>query len=330
MVGKSQTVDAGVPGVVTLSQPDQTGHLYVSEERMEAKEFWSLTKTTASKWSDCDAPRLGAALAYYSLLSLAPLMVLAVAICGIAFGPKAAESRILDQAYIVTGPAGADTIKGLIDSAHKASTGIFASVLAIVMLLFGASGLFMELRDSLNTIWEAPPPKRTSALKGMVWQRLTSFGMVVGAGLLLLASLTASAVTAIVEKFFGGLFPISPVLFEVLNLLGTSVMIALFFALIFKFVPDVRIDWQDVTIGACVTAVLFLIGKALLALYLTTAAVGSTYGAAGSLVAMVVWVYYSAQIFLFGAIFTRVYALNFGSRRRKNAAPKTRDRAMGA
>jgi membrane protein len=170
----------------------------------------------------------------------------------------------------------------LIDNAHKQSAGIFASVAAIGMLLFGASSLFTELQDSLNTIWDAPVRKNSNALKGMLWQRLTSFGMVVGVGVLLLASLVASAALAIVEKFFGGMVPFSAVLFEVLNIAVTSVMVALLFALIFKFVPDVRIDWEDVGIGAIVTSALFLIGKTLLALYLTTAGVGSTYGAAGS------------------------------------------------
>ena len=218
----------------------------------------------------------------------------------------------------------------LIDNAHKQSAGIFASVVAIMMLLFGASSLFTELQDSLNTIWDAPLRKSSSALKGMLWQRLTSFGMVVGVGILLLASLVASAGLAIVEKFFGGMVPFSAALFEVLNIVVTSVMVAVLFGLIFKFVPDVRIDWEDVGIGAVVTSALFLIGKSLLALYLTTAGVGSTYGAAGSVVALVVWVYYSAQIFLFGAMFTRVYASAFGSRRRKGRRKPEQQRAMGA
>jgi membrane protein len=163
----------------------------------------------------------------------------------------------------------------------------------------------------------------------MLWQRLISFAMVLGVGILLLASLLASAGLAIIEKFFGGMVPFSAILFELLNIFATSITVAVLFGLIFKFVPDVRIDWEDVGIGAVVTAVLFLIGRSLLALYLTTAGVGSTYGAAGSLVALVVWVYYSAQIFLFGAMFTRVYATAFGSRRRKGRAAPAQHRAIG-
>ncbi|HEX4808903.1 MAG TPA: YihY/virulence factor BrkB family protein [Bryobacteraceae bacterium] len=292
---------------------------------MEAKEFWALTKKTASKWSDHDAPRLGAALAYYTLLSLAPLMILIVAICGVAFGHKAAESRVVDQAMQVVGTSGAETLKTLIDNAHKQSSGVFASIVAILMLLFGASGIFVELHDSLNTIWEAPPSS-SSSWRNMLWQRVTSFGMVLSLGFLLLVSLLVSAGLAVVEKYFAGIVPVSPALLETVNVVVTSLGIAVLFALIFKFVPDVPVDWQDVGIGAIVTAVLFLIGKSLLALYLSTAGVGSTYGAAGSLVALVVWVYYSAQIFLFGAIFTRVYASAFGSRRRKGRPPQ---RAVG-
>jgi membrane protein len=291
---------------------------------MKVKEFWDLTKVTASKWTDYDAPRLGAALAYYSLLSLAPIMVLAVYICGLVFGAKTAEARIVHEAIPLVGPNGARTLKMLIDSAHKQSTGIFASGVAILLLFFGASSFFVELQNSLNTIWDAPP-RTCSLLKGIASQRLVSFGMVLGVGILLLGSLFASTGLAVVEKFFGGILPISPFLFEILNVGAFTIMIAALFALIFKFVPDVRIDWQDVGVGAVVTAVFFLIGKTLLALYLVTAGVGSTYGAAGSLVALVVWVYYSAQIFLFGAIFTRVYASAFGSRRRKGG-PKHRRR----
>jgi membrane protein len=295
---------------------------------MEAKEFWGLTKKTASKWNARDAPRLGAALAYYSLLSLAPLTVLGVYICGLVFGAKTAESRIVHEAIGLIGPNGARTLKTLIDNAHKQSTGIIASAVAILLLFFGASGLFVELQNALNTIWDAPP-KNSSMLKGLLLQRIMSFAMVLGVGLLLLGSLFASAGLAIIEKFSRGIVPINPVLFQILDVVVFTIMIAVLFALIFKFVPDVRIDWEDVGFGALVTALLFLIGKTLLALYLATAGVGSTYGAAGSLVALVVWVYYSAQIFLFGAIFTRVYASAFGSRRRKER-PRQQQRAMRA
>lgn len=289
------------------------------------KAAWSLLQGTLSRWNAHNAPRLGASLAYYALLSVAPLLVLAVAICGLVFDRNTAERDLIFEVASVAGSATAKTLKGAIDNAHQASTGMIATGIALLTLLFGASGVFAELRDSLNTIWEAPPPT-CSGWKTMLRQRLMAFIMVFALGVLLLASLFLSAGISVIEKFFGHLLPISAAVSgEIANFAIALLGIWLLFALVFKFVPEVWVDWRHALIGAFFTAVLFDIGKALLGIYLGTAAVGSTYGAAGSLIAFVVWVYYSAQIFFFGAIFTRVYSERVSKRSRViGAAPESR------
>lgn len=288
-----------------------------------------LIKSTATGWDKHNAPRLGAALAFYTLLSLAPLLVLVVAICGFFLSQTTAEQDILGQARQLVGRAGADTLKSVLTSAHHPKNGIIASFIAIATLLFGASGVFVELRDSLNTIWGAKAAR--SGVRGYVMRRLATFGMVLGLGFLLLASLLTSAALGVGEKYFVQYVPMgTATVGEVMNVGVSLAAMAVLFALIFKFVPEVPVDWRDVGIGAIVTAVLFTIGRALLAFYLATAGVGSTYGAAGSLVALIVWVYYSAQIFLFGAIFTRVYAEYYGSRNLTAKRPVSRGASAAA
>lgn len=279
---------------------------------MTFRDFVELLKSAAAKWNAHNAPRLGASLAYYTLLSMAPLLILVIAICGLFLSKSDAERDLLVQVQGLIGYSGAKTVQMLIDNAHQAGTGVVATVVALITLLFGASGVFVELRDSLNTIWDAPS-QGSSTWRDIVWQRLVSFGMVLSLGFLLLVSLLLTAGITFTEKSVGGLVPIHFALFgQMLNTVISIVAIALLFALIFKFVPDVPIRWREVAVGAIATAILFTLGKYLLALYLATAGVGSTYGAAGSLVALVVWVYYSAQIFFFGAVFTRVYADRLG------------------
>ncbi len=277
------------------------------------KVAFDLVKRTATQWSSHNAPRLGAALAYYTLLSIAPLLILIVAICGLVFDKNTAEHQLLGQVQAMVGPSAAHSLQSVLNNTHRMGSGIFASIAALTTLLFGASGVFVELRDSLNTIWDAPETA-SSTWRNLIWQRIVSFGMVLALGFLLLVSLVLSTAFAVVTKFFEGYLPMKAAIWgESANLIVPLIAISILFALIFKFVPNVPIDWRDVVIGAIVTAVLFEIGKALLALYLATAGVGSTYGAAGSLVAFVVWVYYSAQIFFFGAVFTREYAKSLGS-----------------
>ena len=280
-----------------------------------------LLKTTASSWSDHDAPRLGASLAYYALLSIAPLAVLTVKICTIIF-KQTAEQKFLRVVADISGDSTAATVRMLLDSAHQAN-GFVATVTAVLVLLFGASAVFVELRDSLNAIWDAPK-RRISTWRSLVWTRIVSFGMVLALGFLLLGSLILSAAATFAQKFLTDFMPLRWTVFtEVADFLLLLAALSILFGLIFKFVPDVPVYWRDVAIGAVATAVLFSIGKAALAFYLGTTAIGSTYGAAGSLVALVVWVYYSAQIFFFGAVFTRVYADTLGSK----AAAQVRARA---
>jgi membrane protein len=267
----------------------------------------SLLKKTYNNWSDHHATRLGASVAFYTLLSFAPLLVLSVAVIALVFDQQKAQSGLIDQARQMIGDRGADTVKSLLVNAQKPSSGLLASVIAFVTLLFGASGVFTELRDALNIIWDAEP-KNESGLLGMLKQRLFSFGMVLSVGFLLLVSLIISAGLALLGKFFGQLLPLPPFVFDVINFVVSFAVITLLFALLFRFVPARHIPWRDVRIGAVGTALLFTVGKFLLGFYLGKASVGSSYGAAGSLVAVVVWVYYSAQIFFFGAEFTRVHA----------------------
>jgi membrane protein len=276
-----------------------------------------LLKSTASKWSEHNAPRLGAALAYYMLLSIAPLVILVVAVCGIVFNRTVAERALLLQIRDMAGDTAANTVRMLLENAHHAGSGITATAVAVTALLFGASGVFVELREALNTIWDAPR-RRCPAWRNFIWQRLVSFAMVLALIFLLLTSLVVSAALSIAGKFFKGFIPLhAAITGQTLELILSFAAIWALFALIFKFVPNVPIAWRDVWIGAGVTALFFTIGKSLLALYIGTAGVGSTYGAAGSLVALVVWVYYSAQFFFFGAEFTRVYADSFGSHSRR-------------
>lgn len=279
---------------------------------MTFKNFLELVKSAASKWSDHNAPRLGAALAYYTLLSLAPLLILMVGICGLVFSQADVERDLLNQVRMLIGYSGASAVQMLISNTRHTGAGLIATSVALITLLFGASGVFVELRDSLNTIWDAPA-RASSGWRSLVWQRLASFGMVLALGFLLLVSLIVTAGINVAENFFGGWIPIPVAMVgQAVNMILSLFVVSLLFGLIFKFVPDLPIRWREVTIGAFATAILFSVGKYLLALYLTTAGVGSTYGAAGSLVAMVVWVYYSAQIFFFGAVFTRAYADRLG------------------
>lgn len=293
---------------------------------MTVKAGLGLLKDTYSKWSDHKAPRLGAAVAFYSLLSFAPLLILIAAVIALVFTKDAAHKALVDQARQMIGDRGAATVESLLVNAQKPSSGILASIIAFVTLLFGASGVFMELRDALNIIWDAKP-QTAGGWKAMVKDRLFSFGMVLSIGFLLLVSLLLSAALAFAGKFFDQIVPIPPAILEAVNFLVSFLVITVLFALMFKFVPAVHIAWRDVLVGAVGTALLFTIGKFLLGLYLGKASVGSAYGAAGSLVAIIVWVYYSAQIFFFGAEFTRVYS---DARRPNKSRPNTQRQSATA
>ncbi len=270
-----------------------------------------LLRQTFSKWSDSEAPRLSAALSFYTILSLAPLMVLVIAVVALAFGKSSAQGQILNQIQSMIGEDGTAAVKIMIENAEKPASGVFASVLGILTLLFGASGVFGELRSALNTIWEVKP-QGSQGLTGLVKQRFFSFGMVLAIGFLLLVSLVLSAGLAAAGKFFGQLLPVPAFILSAINIVVSLVAIAVLFTLIFRCVPQTRVAWKTCWIGAMATAILFTLGKLLIGLYLSKAAVGSAYGAAGSVIVVIVWVYYSSMIFFFGAELTHVLACNLG------------------
>jgi membrane protein len=274
----------------------------------------SLFKQTASEWMEDDAPSLGAALAYYTVFSLAPLMTIAIAIAGFFLGKEAAQGQIFDELRGLLGAEGGKAVEEMVQSANAQPTaGVVATILSVIMLLFGASGVFGQLQASLNAIWGVKAKPGRGVL-GMIKDRLLSFGFTLVVGFLLLVSLLLTAGMALMADWIGGLMPGSEALAYVLNIVLSLAMITLLFATIFKFLPDAKIAWHDVWIGAFLTALLFTIGKFALGIYLGKTGVASSYGAAGSLIVLLLWVYYSSQILFFGAEFTQVYANRFGSR----------------
>ncbi|MBV8729933.1 MAG: YihY/virulence factor BrkB family protein [Acidobacteriia bacterium] len=278
---------------------------------MTAKSVWNLAKQTASNWSDLNAPHLGAALSFYTMFSMAPLLVISISIAGLVFGREAAQGQILWQIQNLVGPDGAKTIQTILQNTSSTSSGVVATVIGLVVLLFGASGVFGELRDSLNAVWGVKTP--ISGIAGFIRYRFFSFTLVLGIGFVLLVSLLLSAALAAAGKYFGSFLPVPEFVLQALNLLLSFLGITILFALLYKIVPDFPIAWSDVWIGAAVTSLLFSIGKLLIGLYLGKASVGSAYGAAGSLVILMVWIYYSSQIFFLGAEFTRIFSERHGS-----------------
>ncbi len=276
------------------------------------KTLWQLLKETFDEWSEDKASRLSAALAYYTIFSLAPLLILVIAIAGSVFGEEAARGQIVGQIQGLVGRNGAEVIETAIQNANQPATGTIASLISVVALLFGATGVFAELQDALNTIWEVTP-KPGTGVKGFVRNRFLSFAMILGIGFLLLVSLVVSAGLAAVNSYFSHLIPGADFLWSIANFLISFAVITLLFAMIFRFLPDVEIAWNDVWIGAGITSLLFVIGKTILGRYLGGGSFGSAYGAAGSLVIILAWVYYAAQILFFGAEFTQVYARKYGS-----------------
>lgn len=279
--------------------------------REKFKTVFDVLKQTFKEWSDDRAPRLGAALAYYTIFSIAPLFVIVIAIAGLWFGQKAAHDQILAQVSGLVGQQGGEMIGNMLESASKPKEGIFASVTAIVLLIFGATGVFVQLQDALNTIWEVKP-KPGRGVWGFIRQRFISLAAVFGIGFVLLVSLVVSAGLAAAGKWFSGALPGGEELWHTLNFLISFVVIAVLFTFMFKYLPDVKIAWRDVWLGGALTAFLFTLGKYALGMYLGRSAVSSAYGAAGALVILLLWVYYSAQILFFGAEFTQVYANRFG------------------
>jgi membrane protein len=280
---------------------------------LQPAQLWKLLKDTFGAWSHDKVPRHGAALAYYTVLSLVPLLVVIIAMIGLIFGRDAAQGYILDQMGSLVGPQSAEGIKEMIQRASQPSTGVVATLIATVTLLAGASGVFAQLQDSLNSVWGVAP-KEGRGIWGVIRDRFISVGALLGTGFLLLVSLVLTAAVSAVGTWFGGWLPAPEFVLQILELLLSLAVITGLFALMFKVLPDAHVAWTDVWVGAFLTALLFTVGKFAIGLYLGKSDVGSAYGAAGSLVILLVWVYYSAQILLFGAEFTQVYANKLGSR----------------
>ncbi len=286
---------------------------FITDNTKNPKAIWNLMKNTATKLSVDQAPRLGAALAYYATFSLAPLLIIAIAISGLVFGREAASGQIVGQIQGLVGQDTASAIQAMIAKSNQPVTSILTSLIGLLTLFLGASGVFGELQQSLNEIWGVKPkPKR--GLLATLKDRFFSFGMVLGSGFLLLISLVVSAGLAALSNVFAGLMPGWGVITQIINFIISMAVITVLFALIFKYVPDTKIIWADVWSGAALTALLFTIGKALIGFYIGYSSLASTYGAGASLAVILLWVYYSAQILFFGAEFTQVYATMYGSR----------------
>jgi membrane protein len=291
---------------------------------MNPKIIVELLKETWNEWQEDKASRLAAALAYYTAFSIAPLLVIAIAIAALFYGEEASQRQIVEQIQGLVGRDGAEAIQTMIINSRKPTEGTIATLISVGLLFFGATNLFAQMQDALNTIWEVAP-KPGQGVKAIVKSRFLSFTMVLGISFLLLVSLVLSTVLAIIGNYLGRVMPDFQVFWSIFNFCLSFGVISLLFALMFKFLPDVKITWGDVGIGAVITALLFTIGKTLLSLYFGHSSVGSTYGAAGSFVVLLLWVNYSAQILLFGAEFTQVYANKYGSQivPAKNAIPLT-------
>lgn len=271
-----------------------------------------LFKATFDKWRADKAPRLAAALAYYTLFSIAPLLVIAIGMAGLLFGQEMAQSQVFASLQELIGERGADAIHTMIENTAKPRSGIIATAAGVVTLWFGASGVFNQLKDALNTIWGVTP-KPGRGVWGVLKARLESFLLVLGIGFLLGLSLIANAVVATLVKFLSHWLPGGAAVWQAVDLLVSFAVITVLFAFLYKILPDVKVAWSDVWIGAAVTSGLFALGRYLIGLYLSRVGIASLYGAAGSLVVLLLWVYYSAQILLFGAEFTCVYANRYGS-----------------
>ncbi len=286
---------------------------------MSPKQLWRLLKSAFQAWNQDKASRLAAALAYYTIFSIAPLLILVIAIAGLFFDATAVREQLMGQVQSLVGSDGADFLRTALDNANRPgqTSGWIATFVSVVLLLVGATGVLVQLQTALNDVWdvEADPDR---GLGNVVRKRLLSFGMILVIGFLLLVSLVISSVISGFSDYFNALAPGLDSLVQLLNFVMAFCITTLLFALIFKYVPDVIISWGDVWFGAVVTALLFSIGKFVIGLYLGNSSFGSSYGAAGSVIILLVWIFYSAQILFFGAELTQVFAQRFGSKIRPN------------
>jgi membrane protein len=261
----------------------------------------------------------GAAIAYYTIFALSPVLLIAIAIAGLAFGHDAAQGAIVDQLSGLMGTQSADALQSMLKSAAGARASTLAAVIGVTTLLITATGVFAEIQTSLNAIWRAEP--RPTSVSRLIRARIVSLGLVLALGFLMTVSLAVSAALAAIGSYLNGIFPAISLLLQIANFTISFILMALLFAAIYKLLPDTQIAWRDVAIGAVVTSLLLTLGKALIALYIGTSQVASSYGAAGAIIVILLWVYYSAQIFLLGAEFTKCYAHSHGSKSTEGSAP---------
>ncbi len=276
------------------------------------KDVWLLLKDSAIAWDDDNIVQQGAALAYFTVFSLSPLLILVIVLSSLGFGQEAASGHLVSQIRGMIGTEGAVFVQSLITDAYESDSSVLAAIFSVVVLLLGATAVFTQLRTSLNAIWRVQQ-KPTGTIRAFLRARLLAFAMILGIGFLLLVSLVLSAVLTAMSDYLSSVFAIFEGLVPFLDFVVSFVGITVMFALMFKFVPAAILKWNDVWVGAAVTSLLFSIGKLVIGLYLGNGAIGSTFGAASSLVIIMVWAYYSSQIVLFGAEFTRLYATRFGS-----------------
>ncbi|VTU39270.1 ribonuclease BN/unknown domain fusion protein [Variovorax sp. PBL-H6] len=297
---------------------------------MNLKHLYELCRQSVSAWVDDYAPSMGAAISYYTIFSLTPLLVIVIAIAGALFGREAAQGQIVEQISGLVGREGATAVEAMLRSVSEPDKGLIAGLISAVVLLVGATTVFAELQSALDRIWHVPEREKPSGVWAVLRARLLSFGLILGLAFLLIVSLVVSAVLAAFGTWFGGLLPGWELLLHVLNLVISLAIMTLLFAMIFKLMPTATIAWRDVWIGAFVTALLFELGKFGIGLYLGKSGVNESFAAAGSLVLLVAWVYYAAQIFLLGAEFTKVYAHAHGSTAGTKAVEATKAAAAQA
>jgi membrane protein len=280
---------------------------------MNIKSVWSLIRETFQEWSQDKATRMAAALAYFTIFSMAPIIIIVIAVAGMIIGDnELIRQQILTQVEETVGAQAAGTVGTIIDQVAQPESTIWATIIGVGALLLGATGVVIQLQDSLNTIWEVKP-REDRGIKGIIRDRVLSFAMILGLAFILLVALVINTFLSVAINFIDDFLPGGGVIWQIVSFVISLLVISIVFGMIFKILPDVEIQWSDVTIGALVTAVLFMIGMQVLSLYLGGGAIASTYGAAGSLVVILVWVFYSAQILFFGAEFTQVYARRHGS-----------------
>lgn len=283
------------------------------KKKITPKGIWEVIKNTFSGFSDNSVLKLSASLAYYTVFSLGPLLIVILYLCGLFLGREAIEGSIYNQMKGFIGAEGAAQIQEIIKNASISGKGNLAAVIGIITLLFGATTVFAEIQDSINSIWNLKPkPKKSWFI--LIKARVLSFGIIAALGFLLLVSLGVTALIEALSKSLKEYFPdVTVAVFYILNLVITFSVVTILFAVIFKVLPDATVKWRDIIAGAVVTAILFMIGKFGISYYISKADIGSTFGAAGSLVILLVWIYYSSVILYFGAEFTKAYAVKFGS-----------------